>query len=137
MSERGSGGGGRERRLSPRFSVGLDCEISLPEGERSSNLLFPDEKISARTRDLSATGLGVDAPTIYLGYDCIVDQGRTIQIALDLPSRTITMQATSAHYLRQDSVRSEASYVIGLSIIHMSDDDRAIYNAYLSGLSAE
>jgi hypothetical protein len=137
MSEQGSGvGGGRNRRLWPRYNVGLVCEISLPEGEQSSVLLFPGEKIGARTRDVSAQGLGVVAPTIYLGYDCLVDQGRTLRITLRLPTGPVEMSATAAHYLRQDTGGGESSYFIGLHITGMGEEDRALYDDFLGGLTA-
>ncbi len=136
MSEQGSGGGGRNRRLWPRFSVGLACEISLPEGEQSSVLLFPGERIGARTRDVSAQGLGVVAPTIYLGYDCLVDQGRTLRVTLSLPAGPVEMTATAAHYLRQDAGGGESSYLIGLRITGMADEDRRLYDDFLNGLAA-
>ena len=134
MSERG-GGGGRNRRLSPRFSAVLACEIRLPEGEQGSNLLFPGETILARTRDVSASGLGVVAPAIYLGYDCIVDQGRTLQVTLRLPPGAVTMKATAVHYVRQDRGGEETSYLIGLRIEEMSAAEAALYMDYLGVLS--
>lgn len=134
MSERGSGGG-RERRLSPRFNVSLGCQISLPEEERSSGVLFPDASITGRTRDLSESGLGVVAPTIYVGYDCVVDQGRTLLVSLRLPAGDVELRATAAHYIRQDDSGGESSYVIGLSITGMDDDNRSRYASFLADLA--
>jgi hypothetical protein len=136
MSERGSGGG-RERRLQPRFNASLDCQISLPEEERSSGVLFPDARITGRTRDLSESGLGVVAPTIYVGYDCVVDQGRTLLVSLRLPSGAVELRATAAHYIRQDDSGGESSYLIGLSITGMDAGPRARYLDFLKELSAD
>ena len=133
MSERGSGG--RERRLSPRFNASLGCQISLPDEERSSGVLFPDARITGRTRDLSESGLGVVAPTIYAGYDCVVDRGRTLLVSLRLPSGAVELKATAAHYIRQDDSGGESSYLIGLSITAMDDDNRARYAAFLAELA--
>ena len=98
-------------------------------------MLFPDAKITGRTRDLSERGLGVVAPTIYVGYDCVVDQGRTLLVSLRLPSGDIEMEATAAHYIRQDDSGGESSYVIGLSITGMDDDNRSRYAAFLAELA--
>ncbi len=129
------GGGGRERRLSPRFSASLTCEISLSEEDQGLNLLFPGEIISARTRDVSVSGLGIVAPTIYLGYICIVDQGRILQISLDLPDSVVTIKATPVHYIRQDKEGEESIYLIGLSINEINEQDASLYHEYLSVLS--
>ena len=135
MSERGSGGG-RERRLSPRYTVSLGCQISLPDEERSSGVLFPDASIDCRTRDLSGSGLGVITHTIYAGYDCVVDQGRTLLVSLRLPSGAdVELKATAAHYVRLDDSGGESSYVIGLSITGMDDDNRSRYASLLAELS--
>lgn len=125
---------GRERRQHPRFDVSLECSVSLPEDERSSSLLFPDAKIEGRTRDLSAGGLGLILPTIYLGYDCIVDEGRTLLISLALPSGLIEMEARSAHYIRSDADDDEATYFVGLRITGMNVDARARLKTFLSDM---
>lgn len=133
MSEQG---GGRERRLSPRFDANLDCEITLPEEDRSSDLLFPGASLRGRTRDLSVSGVGIVVLTIYVGYDCVIDQGRTLVVVLlTTPVGTIRMYATAVHYVRQDTGEGDdASYLLGLHITEMSDADRARYNSLLDNL---
>jgi hypothetical protein len=124
---------GKDRRLKPRFNAALLCSVSLTEGER--DILFPNEKIECRTRDLSESGVGLVAPSIYLGYTCIVDEGRALLVALELPEGTVQMEAEAAHYLRLDGDSSEATYLIGLRINSMTDEHRARYNEYLDELN--
>ena len=124
---------GKERRLKPRFGASLPCSVALAEEER--DILFPGEKLDCRTRDLSETGVGLAARSIYLGYTCIVDEGRALLVTLELPCGAIEMEATPAHYLRTDSEAGEASYLIGLRITSMSDEHRALYRAQLGALS--
>ncbi|HEX3560851.1 MAG TPA: PilZ domain-containing protein [Pyrinomonadaceae bacterium] len=125
---------GKERRLKPRFGASLPCSVALAEGER--DLLFPNEKLDCRTRDLSESGVGLVAHTIYLGYTCIVDEGRALHVKLELPAGDVEMEATSAHYVRLDSgAAGEASYLVGLRITSMSDEHRALYAAQLDALS--
>jgi hypothetical protein len=124
---------GKERRLKPRFGVSLPCSVALAEGER--DILFPNEKLDSRTRDLSESGVGLVARTIYLGYTCIVDEGRALLVTLELPAGNVEMEATPAHYLRLDSGGGEASYLIGLRITSMPDEYRALYAAQLDALS--
>jgi hypothetical protein len=124
---------GKERRLKPRYNADLACAVALAEAE--SDILFPDARLEGRTRDLSETGIGLVAGTIYLGYTCVVDEGCALHVTLELPARTIEMEAKSAHYLRLDAGDAEPSYLIGLRINSMPDEDRALYNDYLEELS--
>lgn len=125
---------GKERRLKPRFEVGLPCSVSLPASER--DMLFPNEKLECRTRDLSESGVGLVAPSIYLGYSCIVDEGRTLELSLELPTETVRLMATAAHYLRLDSGASDASYLIGLRIVEVAQEHRAAFLTYLDALAS-
>ena len=123
---------GKERRLKPRFGASLPCSVALAEAER--DLLFPGEKLDCRTRDLSESGVGLVAHSIYLGYTCILDEGRALVVQIELPEGTVSMEATPAHYLRLDSGGGEASYLIGLRITSMTDEHRALYLAQLEAL---
>ena len=124
---------GRERRLKPRYNADLACAVALAESE--SDILFPDARLECRTRDLSETGVGLVAGTIYLGYTCVVDEGRALRVTLELPSGAIEMEATSAHYLRLDAGAAEPAYLIGLRISSMTAEGHALYNNYLEELS--
>ncbi|HEX5708428.1 MAG TPA: PilZ domain-containing protein [Pyrinomonadaceae bacterium] len=126
--------GGRERRLSPRFEVALDCRVALPDAERSSGLLFPDAHLPARTRDLSETGLGLVAASIYVGYDCVVDAGRTLLVVLEAPRGAIELKATAVHYTRIDAKDEEVAYSLGLLISEMTEQNRALYAELLREL---
>lgn len=125
---------GKERRLKPRFNVSLPCAITLPEGE--AGILFPDAALRCRTRDLSETGVGLVASSIYLGYTCVVDEGRPLLLELELPAGPIEVLTTAAHYLRLDRAGEESSYLIGLRISEMSDSAGALFADYLASLGA-
>ena len=122
---------GKERRLKPRFNAELPCDVAPGDAD----LLFPGERLECRTRDLSETGVGVVAGSIYVGYICVVDEGRALRLRLVLPSGEIELGTTTAHYLRLDKGADSPRYLIGLRIISMSDDARALYNQYLEELS--
>lgn len=122
---------GKERRLKPRFNADLPCDVAPADRD----LVFPGERLECRTRDLSETGVGVVAGSIYVGYTCVVDEGRALRLRLALPSGEIEVEATAAHYLRLDKGGAEPRYLIGLRIASMSDEGRARYNGYLEELS--
>ncbi|HEX8852632.1 MAG TPA: PilZ domain-containing protein [Pyrinomonadaceae bacterium] len=123
---------GRERRQSPRFGVSLRCAVSLPAEDE--DLLFPQARLEGRTRDVSESGLGVVLDSIYLGFACVVDEGRALRLVLSLPSGTVEMQATPAHYIRLDERGEQTSYLVGLRITSAAEADRARYAEYLSTL---
>jgi hypothetical protein len=121
---------GRERRRKPRFNAELPCDVAPGDAA----LLFPGDRLECLTRDLSETGVGVVADSIYVGYICVVDEGRALRLRLVLPSGEIELETTTAHYLRLDK-GAEPSYLIGLRIISMSDEAHTLYNDYLEELS--
>lgn len=123
---------GRERRLSPRFGVSLRCAVSLPAEDE--DLLFPQARLEGRTRDVSESGIGVVLASIYIGFACIVDEGRALRLALSLPSGAVELHATPAHYVRLDESGEQTSYLLGLRITEMADADRTRYAEYLSTL---
>jgi hypothetical protein len=123
---------GQERRLKPRFNAELPCDLAPGDAE----LLNPDDRLECRTRDLSETGVGVVAGSIYAGYACVVDEGRALRLRLALPAGEIGMEATAAHYIRLDSDADNPVYLIGLRITSMSEAERALYDDYLEELSA-
>ena len=123
---------GKDRRLKPRFNAELPCDVAPDDAD----LLYTHERLECRTRDLSETGVGVVAGSIYVGYTCVVDEGRPLRLRLVLPSGEIELEATTAHYVRLDREGAEPSYLIGLRIASMSEGDRSLYNDYLEELSA-
>jgi hypothetical protein len=109
--------------------------LSLPEGE--AEVFFVREELRCRTRDLSEAGVGLLVPSIYLGYTCVVDEGRTLRLALELPGETARMEATPAHYVRLgDAEEAAGGYLVGLRITSMGDADRTLYAAFLEELDA-
>ena len=122
---------GKERRRKPRFNAELPCDLT-PGG---AQLLNPDDRLECLTRDLSETGVGVVAGSIYVGYTCVVDEERALHVRLALPAGEIEIEATSAHYLRLDTGADEPVYLIGVRINSMSEEDRNLYNDYLDELS--
>lgn len=126
---------GRERRLKPRFAADVTCTVALTDAEH--DMLFPNEKLHCRTRDVSESGVGLVANSIYLGYTCVVDEGRALLVTLELPAGPVPMEATAAHYVRLDAGARDATYLIGLRINSMSDEAHAAYRRYLEDLSRQ
>lgn len=123
---------GSERRLKPRFAAEVTCTVALTDAEH--DMLFPNEKLHCRTRDVSESGVGLVANSIYLGYTCVVDENRALLVTLELPAGPVRMEATAAHYVRLDTGARDAAYLIGLRINAMSEDQLALYTSFLESL---
>jgi hypothetical protein len=123
---------GKERRRKPRYNAELPCDLSPGDAELHS----PDDRLECRTRDLSESGIGLVAGSIYVGYTCVVDEARALHLRLALPAGGIEMEGTTAHYIRLDSGGGDHPiYLIGLRITSMSEEDRRLYLNYLDELS--
>ena len=123
---------GKERRRKPRYNAELPCDLAPGDAE----LRVPGERLECSTRDLSETGVGVVAGSIYVGYTCVVDEGRALLVRVALPTGEVSMEATAAHYIRLDKGgRDEPSYLIGLRITSMPAESHALYARYLEELS--
>ncbi|MCA1632347.1 MAG: PilZ domain-containing protein [Acidobacteria bacterium] len=126
---------GRDRRLKPRYSVALRCTLSLPPEDR--DILFPNARLVCRTRDLSESGIGIVADSIYLGYTCVVDEGRALELTLALTGGVVVrLRVASAHYLRLDGDEGEASYLIGLRIDEVEGEDLERFTQHLASLES-
>lgn len=123
-----------ERRHEPRYSANLRCTIMLPSED--GDIQFPDAKLECRTRDLSETGVGLTTSSIYLGYTCILDEGRILRVALEIGGAVVEMSTTAVHYVRLDD-GDEPSYQIGLRILEITGSDVAGYLSCLNRLSAD
>jgi hypothetical protein len=83
------------------------------------------------TSDLSTTGLAVIVPAIRIGEHYLVGGERRLRLKLDLPFGPVEMQVKPTRYESLEEHESERSYVIGVQIIAMADDDRTSYDKFI------
>jgi PilZ domain len=127
------------RRRAPRFvthlEAGLALSVSLSNSKASALSESQSLKLAGYTRDISATGLALIMPAIRIGGQYITGQNRTLEIMLKLPNGTIKVKATPVRYSPLDEEGTDTGYLIGAQIVHMSDEDRSLFNAYLETLT--
>ena len=142
-------------RSEPRYDASLPFKASLniseaddagaPQQQRSVTL-------TGYTSNLSEHGLAVVGPFIRLGYRYLIGQRRTLEIALEMPTGTVEIKATSVHFRELppgeggegyiltgailEEMGAEINCLIGLQITEMNDDARARYIAYINHLKA-
>ena len=129
------------RRRAPRFiahlEVGLALSVSLSNAKPRARDDDQPLKLAGYTRDISATGLALIMPAIRIGGQYITGENRTLEIILKLPSGTVTVRATPVRYSPLDEEGIDTGYLIGAQITHMSDEDRARFDAYLRTLTKD
>jgi hypothetical protein len=125
------------RRRAPRFrthlEVGLELNTSLP-GAKTSRQRLDELKLAGYTRDISQSGLALIVPAIRIGGQYITESNRTLQIMLKLPNGVVKLYGKPARYSPLDEDVTDTGYLIGVEIERMSDDDRALFMAYLESL---
>ncbi|HQR40068.1 MAG TPA: PilZ domain-containing protein [Blastocatellia bacterium] len=91
--------------------------------------------VEVRTRDLSATGLAVETPSlrvdgmhVYNSMDMVTPT--RLDIVLGLPSGNVTIRGETVRYDSTD----DATYLLGIQILEMADDDRRRYEEFLDTL---
>ena len=129
------------RRRAPRYVTHLEAGLALSVSLSSAKPRALDDdqplKLAGYTRDISATGLALIVPAIRIGGQYITGEGRTLDIILKLPSSTIKVKATPVRYSPLEAEGTDTGYLIGAQIVHMSDEDRARFDAYLQTLTRE
>jgi hypothetical protein len=127
------------RRRAPRYvthlEAGLALSVSLSNAKGSAVSDGQPLKLAGYTRDISATGLALIVPAIRIGGQYITGENRTLEIILKLPTSTIKIRATPVRYSPLEEDGTDTGYLIGAQIVHMSDQDRTQFNAYLETLT--
>ena len=111
-------------RRTARRSVRLPLTVSLVNKNKRSNGGRAMPTLSGHTRDISNNGLALIVPAIRIGGQYLVGEDRVLQIALELPSGPIQMEAAPARYERLDEEGDELGYLIGVHITKISDQHR-------------
>jgi len=126
-------------RRAPRHRARLLLSISLisqggttmtPGAQRNAAVL------QGHTRDVSATGLSLVVPSIRIGDRYLTGEDRTLDIALELETGRVHLQAAPMRYepLERDASETEPGYLIGAHIMAMSGGDRIRFSEYLQGI---
>lgn len=119
-----------DRRHARRRNVRLLVSVSVLEASRT-NGKRPISGLEGYTADISTTGLSLVLPAIRIGEHYLTGENRTLLIALELPSGSVQIQATSVRYESIDGDGSENGYIVGVRIREMSDDHRERFTSYL------
>jgi len=129
------------RRVAPRYvthlEVGLALNVTLPGAGGRKDESQP-VRLAGYTRDVSASGLALIVPSIRVGGQYLTGENRRLRIMLKLPTGPVEIHATPVRYSPiDDDDGVDTGYLVGVQIVSMSDEDRALFNAYLEKMKTE
>lgn len=112
-------------QAAPRFVVCVPARLLLSLSHNSS-----PGKVIASTQNISASGLAVLVPHLYVGSHRLTE-GEELKISLDLhPLGTVEMEGRVAR-VEATSEEGSAGHILGVRITGMSAGDRALYLQYI------
>jgi len=117
-----------DRRGEPRVSVRLPFSISI-QGTNGNGNGGRERLLEGYTRDCSASGLGLIVNTVRIDGYCIVIDGRSRKLVLQLPNGPVTMFVLPFRSERLGD--SGAGYIIGAQITDIGEEERQRYSEYL------
>ena len=87
--------------------------------------------IAGETTDLSVSGIAFTVASIRVKENYLVGEGRVLNAELDLPNGKISMKILGQRYELIGEHLSTERYLIGASIVQISDENRAAYEEFL------
>ncbi|MBA3757219.1 MAG: PilZ domain-containing protein, partial [Nitrosomonas sp.] len=132
------------RRRAPRHAVQLETQIqprllmsvSLADGGSGTREVITSVKLIGSTRNISETGLAIVLSSLRIGSRRITEENCTLQIVLEIyPGELIEMEAMAVRSEQLDEKGKDASYLVGVCITNMNENDRTRYLEYLGTLA--
>jgi len=98
--------------------------ISVCQKSRAVGAPLRERILKGHTRDVSANGLALLLPQVHLDGHHLATEGRELHVVLELPGGSVSMVVMPTRYEYLDETELGCSYLIGVKIIEISDDDR-------------
>lgn len=120
-----------QRKSPRRRPAAVTTQFRVVSGAKTSRY------VEARTRDLSASGLAIESSTIRVdgmhAYDSMDMVTPTrLDIVLGLPSGHVTIIGETVRY----DATPTGTYLLGIRIVEISDEDRRRYIDFLASLKS-
>jgi hypothetical protein len=121
------------RRKTRRIPANLPVRFLIVRHGRAGKVQ-KSRGISARTSDLSSSGLSIETSVIqidnfHVSLSADMASEQFLEIELALPECGIRIEGLPLRYQRKEA--TEGNYIVGVKITAMSDEDRAVYERYL------
>ncbi len=102
-----------------------------PTGKTGKLDSTKDLFITGETTDLSGSGIAFTVASIRVKENYLVGEGRVLNAELDLPSGKVSMKIVGQRYELVGAHLSTERYLIGASIVQISDENRTAYDDFL------
>lgn len=122
-----------ERVASVRYRREVPIKLSFaPLGKTGDLTAAPQVLfITGETKDLSHSGIAFTVASIRIKENYLVGEGRALNVELDLPNGKVAMKVVGQRYERVGEHISTTRYLVGASIVQMTDENREAYEDFL------
>lgn len=125
-----------KRVVARRREINAPIKITFEPDRNTGSLQLPIKNlsISGETQDLSTSGIAFIVSSIRVNEFYLVGEGRILNAEISLPNGKVKMQLKGERYEQIGNHHlSISEYIVGASILKMSDEDREIYIEALKG----
>lgn len=122
-----------KRVVSARHNYEVPIRVWIEPDRNTGRLQKSVEHLSVagETKDMSKTGIAFIVPVIRLREYYLVGENRMLNAEIDLPGGKIQMQIVGRRYEQVGQHISEAKFLIGATIIKLSEQQREAYEEFL------
>ena len=122
----------KDRRRSPRLRLRLLFSASICRSPNGNGSQRHERVLKGHTRDISMNGLALNVPQIHLDGHHLAADGRELRLRLELPGGPISMLVSPIRYERLEEAELGCTYLIGVRISQMDDEDRRRYLSFVA-----
>lgn len=119
------------RRRAPRYRVRLSVSVSPVQAAKPARVSTGRNALYGYTRDISSSGLALILPSIRINNLYLTGEDRMLEILIEHEDEPIVVYGVATRYEKLDEEEADKGYLIGVRIIDMSTDDRALFTELL------
>jgi len=123
-----------KRAISVRHNREVPIKLSFEPSGKTGKSSEPPQflYITGKTRDLSVSGIAFTVSSVRIKENYLVGAGRTLNAELDLPDGKVSMKIVGQRYEPVENENlSVGKYLVGASIVQMTDESREVYENFL------
>ncbi len=119
---------------SARTELEVPIKVTFEPEKRTGSLSMSacNLSITGNTKDFSKSGIAFIVSSIRVNEFYLVGEGRTLNAEISLPNGQVRMRIEGKRYEQTGMHVSATQYLVGASIIEISERDRGLYDEFLS-----
>jgi hypothetical protein len=134
-------GGAGERQRAQRFAVRVPVKLQLLDAEsKTVRSTIPRAAaaplLDGYTRNLSLIGIAIILPEAHFTDADLAIRHRRARVLLDIPPRTLPVDATIVRYEQLDDEEVLTGWLVGVRVTRLAEADRARLLKFLSTFDA-